>query len=390
MLAIGLMSGTSLDGVDAALVDIEGNNYILRKFITLEYDEKFKRKLIRNLDDKTAKLSEICSLNFELGYWFVAAIDKLLAETNITYDEISFVASHGQTIWHNPHEKDGLVPSTLQIGEGSVISNLTGIDTIYNFRSADIACGGEGAPLVPMSEYILFRSETKNRILQNIGGIGNLTFLKRNASIDDVVAFDTGPGNVMIDYFVKKYFDVPYDANGEIAKNGKVIKEVFDYLCQDEFLEKLPPKSTGREKYSVEYMEKIVELFELDKRDKRDVITTFTYFTAYSICESYKKFILNFDEVIVSGGGSHNEYIIEKMQEMLNVPVYTQDELGYSSDAKEAIAFVILGYLTLNGRYGNIKSATGANKNAILGCISLGKCENDENKYNFKSKKYFN
>lgn len=375
MLAIGLMSGTSLDGVDAALVEIEDEKFILKKFITLAYDEKFRKKIMRNLSDETAKLSEICSLNFELGYWFVMAIDKLLLETNLVYDDISFVASHGQTIWHNPKAKDELVPSTLQIGEGSVISNITGIDTVYNFRCADIVCGGEGAPLVPMSEYLLYKSENKNRILQNIGGIGNLTYLKKNTPIEEVLAFDTGPGNVMIDYFVKKYFNLPYDEGGEIALNGSVIKEIFEYLSEDEFLKKTPPKSTGREKYSAEYMEKIAEKLEFFKYKKEDIISTISYFTAYSICYQYKTFIKEFDEVIVSGGGSHNKYIIDNMKEMLKVPVITQEDLGYNSDAKEAVAFVVLGYLTLNKKYGNVRSATGAKKNAILGNISLGKCE---------------
>lgn len=390
MLAIGLMSGTSLDGVDAALVEIEEEKFVLKKFITLEYDENFRKKLMKNLDDSTAKLSEICSLNFELGYWFVKAIDKLLLGTSLDYKDIDFVASHGQTIWHNPKEKNGLVPSTLQIGEGSVISNVTGIDTVYNFRCADIASGGEGAPLVPMSEYMLYKSANMNRILQNIGGIGNLTYLKKNASIKEVIAFDTGPGNVMIDYFVKKYFDLPYDEGGNIASKGKIIKEIFEFLCHDDFLKKAPPKSTGREKYSFEYMEKIAKQLNFSNYKKEDVITTISYFTAYSICYQYKNFIKEYDEVIVSGGGSHNKYIINSVKDILNVPVYTQDELGYSSDAKEAIAFAVLGYLTLKGKYGNVKSATGAKKNAILGNISLGKCEKNEPKYNFESKKNIN
>lgn len=390
MLAIGLMSGTSLDGVDAALVEIEGNHFILRKFITLEYDESFKKRLLKNLDDETAKLSEICSLNFELGYWFVAAIDKLLSDTGFSYRDIRFVASHGQTIWHNPKGHNGLVASTLQIGEGSVIANLTGIDTIYNFRCADIACGGEGAPLVPMSEYILFSSDNKNIILQNIGGMANLTYLKAKTSVDDVIAFDTGPGNVMIDYFIKKYYNLPYDKGGEIASKGEVIKEIFDYLCRDEFIEKLPPKSTGRERYSKEFMEMLDNKFNFKEYKKEDIICTITYFTAYSICYQYQKFIVDFDQVIVSGGGSHNKFLLNTMRKMLSVPVFTQDELGYSSDAKEAIAFVVLGYLTLNGKSGNVKSATGASKGAILGNICLGKSEENEPKYNIELEKYIN
>ena len=202
MIAIGLMSGTSLDGVDAALVKIENNQFKLLKFITLNYNQEFKTKIMRNLHDESARLSEICSLNFELGYKFVEAIDKLLEGTRYQYDDISFVASHGQTIWHNPKYNNGNIPSTFQIGEPSIITYQTNISTISNFRVMDIAAGGEGAPLVPMSEYMLFKSETKNIILQNIGGISNLTYLPKRCKIDDVIAFDTGPGNIMIDYFV--------------------------------------------------------------------------------------------------------------------------------------------------------------------------------------------
>ena len=375
MLAIGLMSGTSLDGVDAALVEIVDGKVYLKKIITLDYDNEFKKRLMKNLNDSTAKLSEICSLNFELGYWFVKAIDKLLVDTKLTYNDISFVASHGQTIWHNPKQKGELVPSTLQIGDGSVISVKTNITTVFNFRCADIVAGGEGAPLVPMSDYMLYKSDSENVILQNIGGMGNLTYLKKGCTIDDVIAFDTGPGNVMIDYFMKKYYDLPFDDCGKVANSGKVIDEVFAYLCEDEFLKRIPPKSTGRENYSADYMEKMSCEMCFEKYKKEDIITTITYYTAYSICYQYKNFIKEYDKVIVSGGGSHNKYILNTMKEMLKVSVCTQEDLGYSSDAKEAIAFAILGYLTLNKKAGNVRGATGAKEEVILGNIALGKSE---------------
>lgn len=373
MLAIGLMSGTSLDGVDAALVEIINEKFILKKFITLEYTDDFRKRIFRNLNDDTAKLSEICSLNFELGYWFKDAIDKLLLDTGLNYNDIDFVASHGQTIWHNPKQKGDLVPSTLQIGEGSVISTLTNITTVTNFRCADIVAGGEGAPLVPMSEYMLFRNEKKNIILQNIGGIGNLTYLKKICDINEVLAFDTGPGNCMIDYFMKKYFDRPYDDGGKIAMSGVVEKEILEYLLKDETVRKAPPKSTGREQYSVAFMEKMASECAFEKYNKANIITTITYFTAYTICYQYQNFIKEYDEVIVSGGGSHNEFILKTMRKILGVPVLVQEDLGYSSDAKEAVAFVVLGYLTLNKKSGNVPSATGSRKNVILGNIYLGK-----------------
>ncbi len=377
MLAIGLMSGTSLDGVDAALVEINenGKSFDLIKYILLPYDECFRKKVLRNLSDDTAKLSEICSLNFELGYKFKDAIDLLLNGTIYKYSDIEFVASHGQTIWHNPKQNGELVPSTLQIGEASVISTLTNIKVVSNFRTSDIVAGGEGAPLVPMSEYMLFRKEEKNVILQNIGGIGNLTYLKKNCLIDEVVAFDTGPGNVMIDYFVNKYYGKSFDEGGKIASSGDIILDVFNDLIKDDYINQNPPKSTGREKYSVSELEKMALKYGFDSYAKEDVIATITEFTVYSIVYNYRTFIKDIDMIIVGGGGSHNDYIMNRLKEEFGEIVYTQDDLGYSSDAKEAIAFVVLGYLSLKGMSGNVKNATGAKFSAVLGNITAVKGE---------------
>ncbi len=370
MIAIGLMSGTSLDGVDAALVEIKNDQFKLLKFTTLTYEKSFKNKIMRNLNDKTAKLSEICSLNFELGYKFLDAVNLLLENTNFKYEDIDFIASHGQTIFHNPVQINDNIPSTLQIGEPSIISYHTNIKVVYDFRVMDMAAGGEGAPLVPMSEFLIFRSNDKDIVLQNIGGIGNLTYLKKNTSIDNVLAFDTGPGNVMIDYFVNRYYGLAYDDGGKIALRGMVIKPLLDYLKEDAFVTRKPPKSTGRELYTKEFMEDLILKFKLDNYDKEDIIATITEFTVYSIIYNYKEFLDNIDLVIVSGGGSHNKYILERMKEILKVEVMTGDEYGISSDAKEAVAFVVLGYLTLNNRAGNVKSATGAKKSVILGKIT--------------------
>ncbi|MCK9470454.1 MAG: anhydro-N-acetylmuramic acid kinase AnmK [Bacilli bacterium] len=370
MIAIGLMSGTSLDGVDAALVEIKDDKFELLKFITHVYDNSFKTKLMRNLHDSSAKLSEICSLNFELGYKFLDAINKLLENTKYSYDDICFVASHGQTIFHNPNQIGSNIPSTLQIGESSVITYHTNIQVISDFRVMDIVAGGQGAPLVPMSEYMIYKDEAKNVVLQNIGGIGNLTYLPKGGDIDDVKAFDTGPGNAMIDYFVNRYFGLPFDDGGKIALNGRVIPNLFEYLKQDSFIQSSPPKSTGRELYTKEFMEGLVKRFALDDEKKEDVVTTITEFTAYSICLNYQKFLGPIDLVIVNGGGSHNKYIIKRLKEILNVKVITGDEYGIPSDAKEAIAFVVLGYLTLTNRAGNVKSATGAKKSVVLGKIT--------------------
>lgn len=370
MLAIGLMSGTSLDGVDAALVEIKDDKYILKKFVTLSYDDDFKNKLMRNLNDEMAKLSQICSLNFELGYKFVEAIDLLLDSTSYKYEDISFVASHGQTIWHIPRDTHNLNASTMQIGEPSVIAYQTGIKTISNFRVMDMAAGGEGAPLVPYSEFLIFKNKTKNIILQNIGGISNLTYLRKNCTLDEVVAFDNGVGNIMIDYFTKKYFNLPFDDGGKIAASGEVISSIINHLMDDDFIYLRPPKTTGREKFSVRFMEDLSRKLSFEKYEKVDIITTITEYTIRSIVYNYRAFIKDFDQVIVSGGGSHNKYIIKRLQELLNCPVYTQEDLGYSSDAKEAIAFVVMGHMTLLNKPSNVPGATGAKKSVILGNIT--------------------
>lgn len=379
MLAIGIMSGTSLDGVDAALVKIEENDkFSLVDFISVPYVQEFKEKIKRNLSDETAKLSEICSLNYELSYRFKDAIDLLIERNNLKYRDISFIASHGQTIWHEPHPRKGNVASTLQIGDGQIISTLTGIPVVFNFRVSDIVCGGEGAPLVPMFEYLYFKKDDKDIVLQNIGGIGNLTYLKRGCAIDDVLAFDTGPGNVIIDYFMNKYYDKPFDDKGETAKKGMVIIPIIEKLMEEEFIKRKPPKSTGRETYSKENLDKIEKELGFEKYSKEDIITTITEFTVLSIVYNYKTFIKDFDEVIVSGGGSHNEYIMDRLNEELDNKVHTLDDLydkaEFSfSDAKEAFAFVVLGYLSLNGRAGNVKASTGANDSLVLGEVTLAR-----------------
>lgn len=371
MIAIGLMSGTSLDGVDAALVSVEEGKFKLLKFITYDYPFEFKEKLKRNLSKDFAKLNEISSLNFELGNYFVSAINKLLNNTEYTYEDIDYVASHGQTIWHAPND---ITPSTLQIGEVAVIVAKTNITCISNFRVMDVACGGEGAPLVPISEYMLYSSRNKNIIMQNLGGIGNLTYLPKNCQLQDIIAFDTGPGNVMVDYFVNKYYNMPYDESGKIAGSGKIVQEILDdMLKEDLFIKKTPPKSTGRELYSGNFMEEIALKYNFDKYKKEDIVNTITEFTVQSIVSNYNQYISNYDLVVVSGGGSHNKHIIKRLNEELGNIVITGNEFGIDSDAKEALAFVVLGYLTLNNKFGNVKQVTGASSDAVLGSITYGR-----------------
>lgn len=371
MFAIGLMSGTSLDGVTASLVQIERGRFKLLNCITYPYSIQLKNKIFSCLNKETAKLDEISTLNFEISYWFVKAIDKVLENSGLCYKDIKFVASHGQTIWHDPSGKPA---STLQIGEASVIAYQTGITVVSNFRCMDVSGGGEGAPLIPFSEYYLYRNKTKNLVFQNIGGISNLTFIKKNARLDDVIAFDTGVGNIMIDYFMRRYFNKEYDKEGEKAFEGKIIDELYNYLIQDEFIYRTPPKSTGRERYSYSFMEGLVNKFSLDDYPiKEDIIRTVSEFTAYNIAYNYKTFIKDIDLVIVSGGGSHNKYLMKRIHELSGFKVITGDEFGINADSKESLGFAVMGYMTLKGMPSNVKSVTGAKDDLILGDITIGR-----------------
>ncbi|MFR1450089.1 MAG: anhydro-N-acetylmuramic acid kinase AnmK [Beduini sp.] len=376
MYAIGIMSGTSLDGVDTVLVKIEGY-YQKTKLEVIAYQEfpipkplVLKIKKACSLEHSNSEL--ICSLNFEIGHLFCQAVHHLLKKANFDPSQLDFIASHGQTIYHIPFEKEDCVPSTLQIGEAALLAYEFNTLVISNFRVMDMAAGGQGAPLVPYSEYILYSKPHQNIALQNIGGIGNVTFLNGSQNIDDIFAFDTGPGNMMINEACQILFNVEYDAYGKIAKSGKIITPLIDELMKHPYFDKKIPKSTGREDFGEFYVKELISRY--NQYPKEDLITTFTYFTAKSIAFHYQRDILSqhsLNQIIIGGGGSHNQTLVDFIKaELPDIPVYTQDELGYSSDAKEAIAFVILGNETLHQHFSNVKSSTGAKNYVVLGQIT--------------------
>src|SRR5690606_30174288 len=261
-LIIGLMSGTSLDGVDAVLLEVRGNFTSTKikqlGFITFPFPKGLKERLLDNSSLNSGNVTDICRLNFLVSHIYVDAVKNLCKKTKISIDKIDLIGTHGQTIHHLPAKENFYgykFASTLQIGDLSVISNLTGIPTIGDFRSADVALGGQGAPLVPYFDYIMFHSYKKNRALLNIGGISNFTILNKNGNAEDVLAFDTGPGNMMIDILTKKYFNYDYDKNGAIAFKGSVNEKLFNLMIEhDNFIEIKPPKSTGREYYGKEFI----------------------------------------------------------------------------------------------------------------------------------------
>ena len=376
MLAVGLMSGTSLDGVDVVLCDITGEDEDTQvkqlKFKTYEIPEYLRDKIRKCCSRDLVPVELICSLNFELGQLFAESVKKLCKESSVNLEDIAFIASHGQTIFHIPKALSDYIPSTLQIGEAAIIANECRTTVISNFRVMDMAVGGEGAPLVPYSEYVLYADDNQAVALQNIGGIGNVTFLPKKGDFTKVIAFDTGPGNMMIDAAVQRLYGEKFDKNGKYASKGKLIPLLAEELKKHPYFALDIPKTTGREMFGEHYTYELLEKYQ--DYTKNDIIFTLTWFTAYSIAYHYKKYFIhhhNLDKCIIAGGGAYNECLINLIKrELPEIEILIQEDLGYSSEAKEAIAFVILGNQTYHMRPSNVPSATGARKSVILGQIT--------------------
>ncbi len=367
MFIIGLMSGTSADGVDAALAEIKNGKFTLIKHHFRPYTDEIRKMILDAMDNETSSVSLICQLNFILGEEFAQAAREISEFTRIKPD---LVASHGQTIYHipRPDPKRGWhTRSTLQIGEAAVIAEKIGAPVISDFRVRDVAAGGEGAPLVPFADFILFKHPEKSRSIHNIGGISNLTYIPQNAKKEEVIAFDTGPGNALIDLVVQEYFNMPYDRNGEIAASGEVHHDVVEKLLRHPYFEMPPPKSTGREVFNRDFISWI-------KLPLRDLVATLTYFTAKSIALSYEEFILphGLDEILVAGGGAYNKTLIKWLKELLKgVKVLTFEEAGLNSKAREAMAFAVLGYFAFKKIPNNLPQVTGAAHPVIMGKLTL-------------------
>lgn len=379
MYIAGLMSGTSLDGIDVALVHIEGSGVgskvELIHFTTLPFCNDMKNEIQQALSIENSNVQLICSLNFKLGLCFAGAVKEVCKEANFPLGQLDVIGSHGQTIYHQPKQDGTMIPSTLQIGEPAVIAYETKTTVISNFRTMDMAAGGQGAPLVPYSEIILYRHQTKNRLLQNIGGISNVTVIPSQLSDKSVIAFDTGPGNMIMDEVCQRLFQLPYDQNGKVAKQGVVVEEILTYCMSHPFLKMNPPKSTGREQFGEEFVSELLKRFE--KHSKENILTTVTMFTASSIVYHYKEFILPYyeiDEVILGGGGSYNDTLVEMIRHGLKeekCTLFLQEDIGYSSEAKEAIAFAIFANETYHRNPSNVPSATGATQSVVLGNITF-------------------
>ncbi|MBO0471869.1 anhydro-N-acetylmuramic acid kinase [Enterococcus sp. DIV0242_7C1] len=370
--AVGLMSGTSLDGIDAALVDISGKDeetmVKLLAFSTLPFERTTLKRIREALSLESSDVEKICSLNVELGERFAQATLLVCEKAGISSEELEFIGSHGQTLFHIPFERDDFVASTLQIGDPAVICERTKTTVISNFRERDMAVGGQGAPIVPYSEYVLYQKRGTTRLLQNIGGIGNVTVLPESGKLTDMIAFDTGPGNVIMNELCVHFFGQEYDNDGFYAKQGTVNQALLDELMTHPYIQKAYPKTTGREDFGKQFTMALIEKWPLDPVD---LIATATMFTAKSITEAVRPFIKGKTELIIGGGGSYNPTLVTMIKEELpEASVLIQEEIGFSSEAKEAVAMAILANQTLQHRSGNVPNATGAKRAVPLGSIT--------------------
>lgn len=365
---IGLMSGTSCDSIDAGLCLVHPDlSCELVAGINYKYPVHIREKIFQMFRGESS-IKDVCQMNFAIGECFANACNILISE----HGKPDLIASHGQTVFHSPREEklDGVsLKSTLQIGESSVISEKTGCMVVSNFREADIAAGGEGAPLVCFADEKWFKPLKKNVLVQNIGGISNVTVVTRE---HDTFGFDTGLGNIMIDYCMNKFFNKSYDEDGKVAHEGIIDDGWLNLLLQDEYYFKEPPKTTGREYFSNFYIENALRYAP---SDKKDIIATATALTARTIVEAYERFIfptLSVDEVIIGGGGAYNPELMRLIRKYLpeKIVLKTHEDYKISNNFKEVMAFALLGYCKYYGIPSNLPSCTGAKRRVVLGKIS--------------------
>lgn len=381
MIVLGMMSGTSGDGIDAAVVQLTGQppslSWKLVKHIHIPFPQALQDEIFACFNPKTSGVDRLCALNFALGKVYAQAAGQAIAQSGLHKEEIDLVGNHGQSMWHIP---SGPQASTLQIGEAAVIAELTGITTIHNFRARDMAAGGQGAPLVSYVDTLLFSHPEITRVLQNIGGIANGTYLpnaQRRAQGVRPFAFDTGPGNMLIDDAMRRISGgkLQFDQDGALAAQGKVAEELLaQWIDGEPYFHLPPPKTTGRELFGAQYGAALWEQAQRMRLNGADYATTVTAFTARTIADAYRHFMPSMPaEVVVSGGGAYNRTLLKMLAaEIAPARVTTIDELGLPPDAKEAVAFAVLAYETWHNRPGNLPAATGALRPVVLGDITPG------------------
>ena len=384
MRVLGLMSGTSADGIDVALVRISGTPpqviARLESFVTLPFPPQVRAAILRLANGGATTTAEVSQLNVLLGRLFARAALEACRRFRVSPRQIALIGSHGQTVYHQGEPSRFLgsegVASTLQIGEPAAIAALTGITTVADFRPADMAVGGQGAPLVPFVDYQLYRDPRRGRVALNIGGIANVTVIPQAARPEQVFAFDTGPGNMVIDALVRHSTRgrKTYDRDARLGREGRLLPLLLDELLADPYFRRRPPKTAGREQYGDAYASRLLSWGRRHNSRPADLVRTATLLTALSIVDAFHRWILpraHIEQVIVSGGGARNPVVMAQLQAALpGIEFLSSGKLGVPEDAKEAFAFAILAHETYHGRPANLPGATGARQPAILGKIS--------------------
>lgn len=380
MLIVGLMSGTSADGIDAALCEITGEpphlNATIVHAIAQPYPDGFQARILNASQPDTGRVDELSRMNFALGELFAQATVRVISESGRKPHEIDLIGSHGQTFWHNV-EQDGRVSATLQLTEAAILAERTGITTISNFRPRDVAAGGQGAPLTAYIDWLLLRHPTKWRAVQNIGGIGNVTFLPPiNQPSAVPKAFDTGPGNALIDSVMMQVSggSQAFDQDAGLARRGRIDEEWLQELLRHPYYEIKPPKTTGRELFSKAMAAELIEEGVKRGNDPASIVATITTLTAQSIADAYAHFApAQVEEVILGGGGRHNPIMVDLLQGLLQpARVLTHEDIGMDSDNKEALVFAVLAYETWHARPSTLPALTGGDHPVVLGQITPG------------------
>lgn len=378
MRVVGLMSGTSADGVDAALVDITGRGRTLKARTlaahTLAYPRSLQQRILSASVSGT--VAEVCHLNALLGEWFANAALYVIRQGQLQPSDVALIGSHGQTVHHLPHGIHapgvGAIRSTLQIAEPAVIAERTGITTVANFRPRDIAAGGQGAPLAPAAHALLLKHARRARLVVNLGGISNVTYVPKGGLLSGVQAFDTGPANMVLDSLMVRMTAgrLLMDRDGKLAMKGQVDSRLLGKLLAHPFLSKRPPKSTGREAFGDALIEEIIAIQQQRNLSIEDLLATCSMWTAKAVATSRRWITNEIDEVVVGGGGVRNRAIMGHLAVVFApIPVTTFEALGWDSKSFEAVAFALLAYQTVTGQWGNIPSVTGANHPVLLGTI---------------------
>ncbi len=380
MNVVGLMSGTSADGIEAVVISLRGAppqlDWKLLAHISFAFSDALHEQIFAAFRPETGTVDRLCRLNFDLGEAFANAAFTVIDAAKLKPADIALIGSHGQTVWHDPPTSH-TPGATLQIGSAAVIAERTGITTISNLRARDVAAGGHGAPVVSFLDWLLFRHPTRARAIQNIGGIGNVTFLPPLASSQDAIAFDTGPGNMLIDYCAARATAgaQSFDRDGEFAARGRVSQPLLDEWRAHPYLRLPPPKTTGRELFGAQFGAAVWTRGKEMKLSDADLVATATAFTAESIARAYRDFLpAPIDEVYLAGGGALNATLVEMIRaRVAPIEIHQHADLGLAANAKEAVTFAVLAHETYHGRAGNLPSCTGAQHAVIMGDITPGR-----------------